>query len=71
MLSADSNNQTGYIRINSDDWADAGRLYKVVEYSRRDPKSTAVDLLIETSGGETERRVVPYHWIEWIPDGDW
>ena len=71
MLIENIDNQTGYILINSDNWADAGQLYKVIEYSRRDPGSTAVDLLIENSSGETQRRVVPYHWIEWIPDGEW
>jgi hypothetical protein len=71
MLNENIDNQTGYIVINSDDWADVGQLYKVVEYSRNNPKSTAVELVIESSDGQTQRRVVPYHWIEWIPDGDW
>ena len=63
-------NSTGYIKINSDDWQDAGKIYKVVEYFRRDPDSTAVELTIEHKQ-ETLKRVVPYHWIEWIEDGDW
>lgn len=67
----DQSNLTGYIKINSDDWADASQTYKVIEYFRRDPKSTAVELLLELTGGQKQRRVVPYHWIEWIPDGDW
>jgi hypothetical protein len=64
-------NSTGYIKINSDDWADAGQLYKVMEYFRKDPDTTAVELELECSDGRTVRRVVPYHWIEWIPDGEW
>lgn len=35
MLNENFDNQTGYIVINSDDWADVGQLYKVVEYSRK------------------------------------
>jgi hypothetical protein len=64
-------NTTGYIMIHSDDYADAGKLYKVIEYFRRQPESTAAELIIEHAGGQKERRVVPYYWIEWIPDGDW
>ena len=66
----DQSNSTGYITINSDDWQDAGRIYKVLDYVRR-PDSTAVELTIEHTLGQKERRVVPYHWIDWIPDGDW
>ena len=65
-------NSTGYIKINSDEWEDAGTIYKVIEYFRRDPEnSTAVELTLEHTHGQRIRRVVPYHWIEWIPDGDW
>jgi len=63
-------NNTGYIRINSDDWEDVGKLYKVLEYFRRDPDSTAVELTLEHNN-EKINKVVPYHWIEWIEDGDW
>jgi hypothetical protein len=62
-------NSTGYIKINSDDWADAGKIYKVLEYFRR-ADSTAVDLVLEYKD-EKIKRVVPQHWIEWIPDEDW
>lgn len=64
-------NSTGYIMINSDEWEDAGTIYKVVEYFRRNPESTAVELTLEHKHGQRVRRVVPYHWIEWIEDGDW
>ena len=64
-------NSTGYIKIDSDQWEDAGTIYRVLEYSRTNPESTAVDLLLELTHGQTIRRVVPYHWIEWIPDGEW
>lgn len=63
-------NSTGYIKINSDDWQDAGAIYKVVEYFRRNPESTAVELILEYNDKQITR-VVPYHWIEWIEDGDW
>ena len=62
-------NSTGYIKINSDDWEDAGKIYKVLEHFRR-PDSTAVELVLEYRD-EKIKRVVPYHWIEWIPDEDW
>ncbi len=64
-------NNTGYIKIDSDDWQDAGKVYKVLEYFRRNPESTAVELKLELEGGQVVSRVVPYHWIEWIEDGDW
>jgi hypothetical protein len=64
-------NSTGYIKINSDEWDDAGKIYKVIEYFRRDPeRSTAVELTLET-GGQKIKKVVPYHWVEWVEDGDW
>ena len=62
-------NSTGYIKINSDEWQDAGKIYKVLEHYRR-PDSTAVELVLECEKEQT-KRVVPYHWIEWIPDEDW
>ena len=64
-------NSTGYIKIDSDQWEDAGTIYRVLEYSRINPESTAVELLLEHTHGQRIRRVVPYHWIEWIPDGEW
>ena len=63
-------NNTGYIKINSDNWDDAGKVYKVIEHYRRNPESTAVELILEYND-ETIKKVVPYHWIEWIEDGDW
>lgn len=64
-------NNTGYIKINSDDWNDAGKIYKVMEYYRPEPESTAVHLIIEMKDGSSLKRVVPVHWIEWIEDKDW
>ena len=61
---------SSYIKINSDEWEDADNIYKVIEYFRRDPASTAVELTLEYTHGQKVRRVVSYHWIEWIPDGD-
>lgn len=63
-------NNTGYIKIDSDMWDDAGKVYKVIEYFRRNPESTAVELVLEYNN-EQITKVVPYHWIEWIEDGDW
>lgn len=63
-------NRTGYIKIHSDEWEDAGQLYKVINYERRE-NSTAVELTLEHHNGRKEGRVVPHHWIEWIEDGDW
>ncbi len=62
-------NDNGLIRINSDDWQDSGKIYRVVEYFRRNSDSTAVELTLEHNNEQTHR-VVPYHWIEWIEDGD-
>jgi hypothetical protein len=61
---------TRYIKINSNEWEDADNIYKVIEYFRRNPESTAVELTLELAHGQKVRRVVPNHWIEWIPDGD-
>lgn len=57
-----------YISIDSDDWEDAGQVYKVIEYNRRE-NSTAVELTLEHKGGQIVRRVVPYHWIERVDNG--
>ena len=55
----------GMITIDSDEWQDAGQIYNVLEYNRRE-NSTAVELTLELTGGQIVKRVVPYHWIEWI-----
>jgi len=59
-----------YIKINSDMWEDAGTTYKVIDYFSRKPRSSAVELTLEHPNGQEIHRVVPYHWIEWIPDGE-
>lgn len=59
---------TENIIINSDDWADNGKIYKVIKYFRRS-ESTAVELTLEEPSGEVVQKVVPYHWIEWV-DGE-
>jgi hypothetical protein len=64
------NNSTGYIKINSDEWADDGKIYKVIEYFRPNADSSLVNLVLEYKD-EQIKRVVPQHWIEWIPDEDW
>lgn len=62
-------NSTGYIKIDEDKFQDAGKIYKVLSYFRRD-NSTAVELELEFNG-RTMKRVVPIHAIEWIEDGNW
>ena len=56
-----------YVKIDSDDWEDAGKTYKVVSYFRRND-STAVELELELENGETVHRVVAYHMLEWIDE---
>jgi hypothetical protein len=58
------------IRINSDMWDDVGIIYKVIDYFSLEPKSSAVELTLELPNKQKIHRVVPYHWIEWIPDGE-
>lgn len=52
------------VRINSDDWEDAGKMY-IVHSAYRRPGSTAVELELEHNGIKT-KRVVAYHMLEWI-----
>lgn len=59
-----------YARILSDNWEDAGKIYKVREYARRNPESTAAHLTIELEDGRLETKVIPYHWIEWLENGE-
>jgi hypothetical protein len=61
-----------YIKINNDSWDDLNKVWAVVEYSRPNPKSSATHLVLEdTSTGETLRRVVAFHEIEWLEAKDW
>ena len=55
----------GYIRINCDNWDDAGKLWFVVEYKTRE-NSTAIDLTLKDSFGIIENRTVALNQIEWI-----
>jgi len=55
-----------YIMINSDDWNDAGKKYKLIKLERR-PGSTATELILEHDG-KLIHRTVPYHNIEWSED---
>lgn len=64
-------NSTGYIKVNSDMWDDLNKIYKVIEWSRTDPGSTAVKLILETPDKQIIKRTLPIHWIEWIEDKDW
>lgn len=59
-----------YIKIDSDMWADAGKVWFVHEYTTRE-NSTAVTLTIEdTTNGEIQTRTVPQNQIEWLEPKD-
>jgi hypothetical protein len=57
---------TDLLRINSDDWDDAGKVYRLISYLRRNTDSTAVELELELDDGTKVQKVVPYHYIEWV-----
>ena len=60
-----------YIKIDSDMWADAGKVWFVHKYTTRE-NSTGVTLTIEdTTTGEIQTRVVPQNQIEWLEAKDW
>jgi len=60
-----------YIKIDSDQWDDANKVWGVLEYSTR-PNSTAVDLVLEdTTTRQTIHRVVANNQIEWLEAKDW
>lgn len=50
------------VRINSDQWCDAGKIYFVNRVIYSD-YSTATKIEL-TDGLQSHTRVVPYHWIE-------
>lgn len=56
-----------YIRIDSDQWEDAGKIWFVLEYYQRE-NSTAVELTLKDFSGIIHRRVVANHQIEWIEE---
>lgn len=58
-----------YIRLDNDDWEDAGKTYKLLSYNRRNPNSTAVELELEYAG-QVNKRVVPVHVIEWLENDE-
>ncbi len=64
LLSVDQTNKVRYISIDSDDWQDVGKIYKVIKSTSR-LNSTAVELTIEHESGQQEKRVVPNQWIDW------
>lgn len=53
------------IRIDSDDWNDAGKIYDVHSAKMREC-STAMDMVLEDDNGNIFQRVVAYHQIEWL-----
>jgi hypothetical protein len=59
-----------YIKIDSDMWADAGKVWFVHKHETN-PNSTAVKLTIEdTTNGEIQIRTVPQNQIEWLEPKD-
>lgn len=54
-------------RINSDKWADAGKVFFVHSAETR-PDSTATTLVLEDDDGNIHKRVVASHQIEWIDE---
>jgi hypothetical protein len=54
-------------RLNTDMWHDAGIVYVVHSYSRRE-ESTGVILNLEYPDGTMETRTVAIHEIEWIEE---
>lgn len=63
-------NSTGYIKIWSDKWDDVGKIYRVLSYYKPD-NTTACQVELQHQSGKIEQRVIPFHEIEWISDGDW
>ena len=55
--------------INNDMWEDAGKTYFVHSLKSR-PNSTGVTLNLEDEDGNISERVVAFHQIEWIDDGN-
>ena len=61
---------TKYVTIDSDEWEDAGKIYRVVQYSRQ-PNTTSVELVLEYEGGQLHQRVVPYYSIRWVEGNEY
>ena len=61
---------TKYITIDSDEWEDAGKIYRVVQYTRSD-NTNSVELTLEHEGGQLHQRVVPYYSIRWVEGKDY
>jgi hypothetical protein len=57
-----------YIRINSDDWADAGQIYALDFYARREDSSACEIRYFKDN--KPVVRVVPFHWIEFLEEND-
>lgn len=59
-----------YIKIYNDMWEDAGKEWRVLEYSTR-PDSTACRLILEDcSTKEISHRTVASHQIKWLEAKD-
>lgn len=63
-------NSTGYIKLVNDKWDENGKIYRLLSYYKPED-STGCHVELEAQNGTIERKVVPFHDIEWIPDGDW
>ena len=56
-------------KLNTDNWDDAGVIFTVHSYSRRE-ESTGVILNLEYPDGTLETRTVAMHEIEWIEEDE-
>jgi hypothetical protein len=56
---------TRFISIDSDQWEDQNKIWKVLKYQKRN-NSSAVELTLENTNGDIEERVVAEHYIKWI-----
>jgi hypothetical protein len=54
-------------KIDSDQWADVGKIYFVHSLATR-PPSTAVNVVLEDEDGNIIEKVVASHQIEWVEE---
>jgi hypothetical protein len=55
--------------INNDKWEDVDKVYCVHSLKSR-PNSTGVTLNLEDQDGNISEKMVAFHQIEWIDDGN-
>lgn len=55
-----------YVTLNTDNWEDAGKKYRLISLWRRDG-STATEVVLEHDGVQSSR-VVAYHQIDFLEE---